>query len=435
MSESANAGTTGGAKKTQRRWRIPQPLLRDAASPGPEGLSVLDEFPSELGMVLLKSLRSVLLWAGVEPSARPGLFDEHAPERRQVEILSTVPEEEGELRVALEELLPVLSRPEHADPERVGLACIQISQWAQGRAAARTSLEFVQAAALACPANARFGLLVGRGARDLAQYGRAEAWLHRSVGLARQVDDWETYIRAYLTHGMMMMRRGALPAARRSFIKAQRRATRQGIRALEAMAFHDLFALAVQGGDLETALSYAEKAAKAYGPTHGSFPNFAHDVAYLWMQQGEYEHAYPVFLAALDRVEEGFRPFVLGSLGRAAAGRGDREAFEKAATELESYASAPGVAEAWVEIARAGVILGDHEDARKAAERAESLASGRREGQVRFMAESVLETAEADARALEAQRGEATEAPHQVARRNRLARSLLRSLGTVAPSR
>lgn len=420
----------------QRRWRTPQPLIGDASGPGPEGLVILDEIQSELGWVLGKTLRSVILWSQVEPQARAELFDVAAADRRSIEILSTVPAEEVRLREALEALLPVLSTPERADPEAVGIACTRISSWAEDQGAPRSSLEFMQAAALACPANARFALQVGQASRDLAQYGRAEAWLQRAVGLARQVNDWESYVRAYLAHGTMMMRRGALPAARRSFLKAQRRATRQGIRRLEAMAFHDLFVLEAYSGAFGAALDYAERAARAYGHHAARLPAFAHDVAHFWVEQGHYDHAVPIFQEALDRGGESHRPFVLGSLARAFGGLKDRDGFDWVFQEMSRIAPAPGLAESWVEVARGAILLGEHEGAKQAARRAETVAEERGEGQIRFMAQAVLENAEAEARAVaappESDVGEPDESRTAV-RRATLTREIIRTLRSLEP--
>jgi tetratricopeptide (TPR) repeat protein len=422
-----------GSKKTKRRWRIPPPLLRDSESPGPEGLYVLEEFPSELGMVIWKSLRDVLLWAQVEPRGRGELFTENAGERRQAEILSVVPAKESELRESLEGILPILADPAGADPEAVALACTRLSAWAEVKRASRTALEFIQAASLACPANPRFALAVARGARDLAHYARAEAWFYRTVGLSRQVKDWETYIRAYLAHGKMLLRKGALPAAQRSFIKARRRATRQGLRAFEAMSYHEIFVLEIAMGNYRKALAYAERAAKAYGTRHEDFPILAHDVAYYWMQQGNYEHALPVFTEVLDKIPRIYRPTALGSIARASAGMGDREGFQWAVSELEKADPGPGVAESWVEVARGAVLLGNHEDAGKAARYAEGLARERKEGQVRFLAESVVEAAEAEARAVAARRARFQEEPvEDQGRHDELARKLLRTLKASA---
>lgn len=411
MSEMSGALTIpGGRETTKRRWRIPPPLMRDAEAPGPEGLYVLEEFRNELGMVLWKSLRSVILWSQLDAEERDGLFEEKVAEARKSEIRATVPRGDKELREHLEGLLPVLSDPVGADPDAVGAACMGVAAWAEAQGARKSALEFIQAASLACPADPRFALAIGRSARDLTQYARAEAWFYRAVGLSRQVNDWEAYIRAYLAHGKMLLRKGALPAAERSFIKARRRATRQGLRTFEAMSYHELFVLAIAMGSLEQAMTYAERAAKAYGPKHNDFPILAHDVAYYWMQQGDYDRALPVFNEVLGRIREAHRAVILGSIARAAAGTGDRERFEWAVSELEKLQDGPGVAEAWVEVARGAILVGDHDHAVRAAGFAERLARERKEGQVQFMAESVLESAKAEASAVETRRKAAREA-------------------------
>jgi tetratricopeptide (TPR) repeat protein len=429
MPDAKKAGSRTAAKKPKRRWRIPPPLLRDAEAPGPEGLYVLEELPSELGMVIWKSLRNVLLWAQVEPRSREDLFVENAAERRRAEILSVIPEKESELRASLEGIVPILADSAGADPEAVALACTRLSAWAETKRSSRTALEFMQAASLACPANPRFALAVARGARDLAHYARAEAWFYRTVGLSRQVKDWETYIRAYLAHGKMLLRKGALPAAQSSFIKARRRASRQGLRAFEAMSYHEIFVLEIAMGNYRRALAYAERAAKAYGTRHEDFPILAHDVAYYWMQQGNYEQALPVFSEVLQKVPPIHQPTVLGSVARASAGLGDREGFQSAVAELERAHAGPGVAESWVEVARGAVLLGDHEHAARAARYAEGLARERKEGQVRFLAESVLEAAEAEARAVAARKVRLEEeTAEDRGRHDELARKLLRTL-------
>jgi tetratricopeptide (TPR) repeat protein len=225
---------------------------------------------------------------------------------------------------------------------------------------------------------------VGRTSRDLAQYGRAEAWLYRAIGLARQSRDWEMYVRAYLQHGVMMLRRGVIPAARRSILKALRRSRRQGFRNGEAWALHDLFTIEWQAGNAERALAYAREAVSAHGPGHSDLPRLAHDIAYFWMDRGDCQHALPVFMETLGKVGPLERPTWLGSISRAAAGLGDADAFEWARQELSRCDPAPGVSEAWVEVGRGALILGRHDEAREAAQLAEAVARSRREGRVRF---------------------------------------------------
>jgi tetratricopeptide (TPR) repeat protein len=417
----------------KRRWRVPPPLLRDADAPGPEGLLILNEVHGELGLVLWRSLRSVLLWAETDAPSRLRLFDEGAADRRQVEILSTVPADARPLREALEDLLPILDKPERADPEFAGIACTRIAAWADSQGAPQTALEFLQAGALCCPANPSFALAVGRSARDLAQYARAESWLYRAIGLSRQSRDWNCYIRSYLQHGTMLFRRGAIPAARRSIVKALRRSRRQGYRQGEAWALHDLFVLEGNGGDPTRALGYAREALEVLGPNHANLPRLAHDIAYFWLEQGEYRHALPVFLATLETIVPVARPAVLGSVSRAAAGVGDPSVFEWARDEIVQYGPGPGVAEAWVDIARGALALNRFEEARHAAGLAEATARARKEGRIIFLSESIMEQIQAEKRAadsLAASRSAA--APSQ--ENDHLARELLRSLQLHSPS-
>ncbi len=415
----SDAQGSRSGKEVRRRWRIPPPILSDADSPGPEGLNVVGEFQNELGVLLWKVLRSILLWADIPAADRPGLFSEGAVEQRQLEILSAVPPNERSLRESLESLLPLYAAPERVDREQIGVACHRIATWADGKEAPQTALEFIQAASLACPGNGQYALAVAKASRDLAQYARAEAWYQRAVGLARQSKDWETYAIAYLSHGNMLRRRGALPAARRSFIKALRRARRQGVRELEAKALHDLHSLELQAGRRERAMELAVSAIRAYGPSHPSLPILAHDVAYAWVEAGRHGHALPVLMEMLPKIPATVRPVGLGSIARAAGGVGDASAFDWSVDQLESYSAAPGVAEAWVEVARGAILLGRHDEARQAVATAESMAAARGEGHVRFMAESILEAAEAERAASVASSDmseEATAADDQVAR-------------------
>jgi tetratricopeptide (TPR) repeat protein len=417
-------------KKTRRHWRIPPPPVRDGDAPGPEGLLVLTELSDAFGVMLWKTLRSVLLWAQVEPGDRKGLFDAEAADRRRAEILAATSGEPHALDEALEILTRVLESPAGTDPEEIGVACALVASWAEAERFPHTTLEFRQAGALACSSNPRLALEMMRTCRDQAQYGRAEAWFHRAVGLARQCKDWDAYVRAYLAHGTMMRRRGSLPAARRSYMKALRRSTRQGLSETRSMALHDLFVLESYAGDREAALRYAGRAAEAYGPGHLRLPSLAHDVAMGWIDQGAYAEALPVVKAAFPQLPPTARPVALGSLARASGGVGDEAGFDAARHDLTRTPPGPGVAEAWIEVARGALLLGRRDEARDAARRGEDLARERFEGQVRMMAFSLLECVEAEEKAA---RVRATaEGP---AGRGKLAKQLVTLLGPAPEGR
>jgi hypothetical protein len=230
----------------------------------------------------------------------------------------------------------------------------------------------------------------------------------------------------------MLFRRGAIPAARRSIVKALRRSRRQGYRQGEAWALHDLFVLEGNGGDSTRALGYAREALEVLGPNHANLPRLAHDIAYFWLEQGEYRHALPVFLATLGTIIPVARPSVLGSVSRAAAGIGDSSVFNWAREEIVQYGPGPGVAEAWVDVARGALALNRFEEARQAAGLAEATARARKEGRIIFLAESVMDQIQAEKRAAEslaASRRVATESKEN----DHLARELLRSLQHYSP--
>ncbi len=389
--------------RTRRHWRIPPPPLRDGDAPGPEGLLVLDDFEGAFGVVLWKSLRAVTLWSETDPVDRPGLFSTDDRDRRLSEINSVLHGEDHPMREPLELLADLVSPPgENGDvaelkpEEAVGLACTRVAAWAEGEGKPRTQIEFLQAGALACPTNPRFALAVMRAARDLAQYSRAEAWFHRSVGLARQARDWDSYVRAYLAHGTMMRRRGALPAARRSYLKALRRASRQGLREARSMALHDLFVLEEYAGNFEKAQTHAAHAIDAYGAGHPNLPDLAHDLAVTWLQKGYFDSSLQVLERVQGLVSDASRPVALGSLARAYAGVGDESGYTRYRRELTRIPPGPGVAEAWIEVARGALLLGNRTEARDAVRRGEDLARTRMEGQIRFMAQSMFDAIAAE---------------------------------------
>lgn len=408
----------------KRRWRSPPPILRDAESPGPEGLSVLDEIQSELGTVLWKALRSVTLWTGATKAQRKTLFPESTIQRRRKEIAASTPPGQKELRKALDALTALLDRASAADPQDIGETCRRIHGWAAANHAPRTALEFLQAAALCLPSDGALALEIARAIRDLGQHGRSEAWLWRAVGLARRAGDWYTYIDAYLEHGRMMHRRGAWPAARRSYTKALRRAVRQGSRALEGEVLQELFVLEDRAGHTERCVAYARRASNILGSGHPGLPRLARDLGVFWIRRGRFELALPILREAVDRLDHEDLGQGLGSLALAAGHVGDEATFDRAVQELDRWWEGPGVAEAWADVARGALALDRLDGARDAADRAETMARKRGEGLTRIEAETLLESIQAEARST----GEREPASNLDTETGSLSREILASL-------
>ena len=377
----------------RRRWRVPPPLLR---GPEPlEGVGILEEIPGELGGLLWRSLRSVTLWAAVPPADRTGLFSLGAEEQRIADLLAIAPEPTLEEPLAV--LASLLGRPEKLRADLIGLACARVAQWARREGARTTELEFSQAAALACPGDPRLALTVGRAARDRAEYPRAETWLYRTIALARQVGDWDSYARAYIALGKMFVARGAFPSARKHLQKALRAAERKGLREAQGMAAHDLFTVEAECKNGAAAQEYAARALRAYGSGHKWLPSLAYDVAFFWVEQGRFEDAFPVLRAVVPCMVPIHQVYGQAGLARAAGALGDEATFGSACDFILALPDeAAGKSDGLVEAARGAASLQQWNRAEQLCETALELAQVRGQAKVRFDAEAVLESVRAE---------------------------------------
>ena len=388
-------------RKTLRRWRVP-PALTHGDTDAFEGLSVLEEVPGELGLVLWQSLRDAMLWGRADLAQRAALF---APASDTARMAATLA---AGAPVEVEEPLKVLAgmvgQPETAREENVALACRQLSQWAEARALLAAALSFAQAAAVVTPADPSCAYNVGRLARRRAEHARAETWYRRTIALARQAGDWPTYALAFCGLGNLYVGRGNFPVARRFYERALRAAGRNSLHEIEAMARHDLFGIAVEVGDAAEAHEMARGAFEAYGPHHASLPALAHDIAYFWITQGSGDRALPVLKSLVRHAEEpGFRLGVFGDIGRVAGASGDRGAFQAAWSDAtEMISASPGLdtaARAWLDLAHGALSLGAWDRAEDAAQRALEGATRRGDSKTRLTAEALVDAARRHQRA------------------------------------
>ncbi|HEX8211834.1 MAG TPA: tetratricopeptide repeat protein [Longimicrobium sp.] len=377
-----------------RRWRTPPPLIRGSETL--EGMDILREVGSEAGVLLWQSYRNVMFWATAEPGERAGLFSAEASRKRLAEVgAARLPHEITE---PLNVIGRLLAAPEDTPGDAVAAACTAVGEWAEAEQHGATALAFAQAAALAMPRSAALALKVGQVARERAEMARAETWFRHAIMISRQVGDWETYARAYIALGNMAIKRGSFPVAHRMHIKALRAARRKGLPALQGMAAHDLFVVALETGRHAQAEEYARAAFRAYGPHHDRLPVLAQDVAYLWMQQGHFAPALEVF-DALRPHAAGKRDFgltVVSNIARAAGGVGEREVFRKAWVEVNRLAKEPEVrpvlAAAMLELARGAASLGEWDRAEQAAEQASAVATELRQSKLMISADAVLDS-------------------------------------------
>jgi tetratricopeptide (TPR) repeat protein len=358
-------------------------------------MEILREVPGETGVLLWQAYRNVMFWATAEPADRGALFAPNATQRRLEELLA------ADLPAALADALVAIGRmlgaPEATSGDSIAEACRTVAEWSDQQGHDATALAFTQAAALSAPRNATLALAVGRLARRRGELPRAETWYRHAIMIARQVGDWESYGRAYLSLGNMARQRGNFPAAHRMHIKALRSAKRKGLSGIVGESSHDLFVIATEMGRSEQAEHYARQAFRAYGPEHELLPDLAHDTAYYWMEQGYFARALPVFEALEPLFPDLKRRLGLrANVIRAAGAAGDREQFRKMWNETIKLTREPDtlpvVADSLLEMARGAASLGEWDRAEQVAERAVAIASERGQAAVVVRAESVLES-------------------------------------------
>jgi tetratricopeptide (TPR) repeat protein len=389
--KSTRSKTAG--QRVPRRWRTPPPLTRGSESL--EGMEILREVPGEAGALLWQAYRNVMFWASVEQGERAALFSENAAANRRAEIADArLPEE---LREPLTVLTEMIGTADEMSGEAVADACTAIARWAETEGHLNAALAYTQAASVSAQRNARLALAVGQLARRRGDMARAETWFRHTIMVGRQVGDWDSYSRAYIALGNMLISRGNLPAAARMHIKALRAARRKGLQQIQGMALHDLFVIADEMGRDDQAEEYARQAFRAYGPSHTSLPLLSHDIAYFWMQRGHFAHALEIFQRLEPHVSDSrTRLLLTANIARAAGGVGNRDAFRKAWTQVYRLVKDPTVnatvANAVLELAYGAASLGEWDRAEQAAQEAHDLSVKLGQGKTRFHTESLLDS-------------------------------------------
>jgi tetratricopeptide (TPR) repeat protein len=354
------------------------------------GASLLRETEGELGALLWRTLRTVCAWAVTPPADRHALFAPGARDQRMADLLAAAPA--AALERPLQVLAEVLTDPARVSADRVGIACLTVTAWARGAGKPATALEFA-----------------------------------RAVALARQVHDWDSYVRAHAGLGKLAWGRGAYPVARKAHLRALRAAERHRVGYLRAMVLHELFVVEVDCGNAVLAERYAEDAAEAYGRGHAMLRVLAFDVAGFWMNQGRYAEALPVFLQILPTLDPEVQVLGWGDVARAAGGTGDAELFDRAHRCVAAAApQLPRRVDALRETAHGALHLGRLDLAEELAGEVVRLARGRGDHKSVFVAEALLGEVQARRRGVPAP---AEAAPREVP--SALSCSLLEALAAA----
>lgn len=375
-----------------RRPRVPPAITRGAETLA--GAPILDEVTGDLGVVLWRSLRNVMLWSTTPPASRAGLFAGPAAGMRERDLARL--EIDAELAAPLSVMVRLLESPGSMELVRVVNACRRVALWAEHRGFLATALEWAQAAAAAAPQSAALAYAVGRIARRRAEYDRAESWYARAIVQARRSRDWRTYATAYSGLGNMAVQKGNFPWAKRAYLRCLKAAERHGLEDLEGTTYHALLVVETETGGGPDSDALAERAFKALGPAHPTLPRLAYDVAYHWVVRGLATQALQVAVTLerhFDAPAE--RALVNGLVAWSAGGVGERDEFQSARERLEQLLAAGAAADAAARgllgVAYGAASLEDWPLAERYAERALRSATERREGRVVLAAESALD--------------------------------------------
>lgn len=378
-------------RSSARSWSIPIAL---GFGPEPfEGAAILDEMSGERALLVWQILRDVDVWLAQDRRESRILFSSGAGIARMRQIDALFPREPT-VHDSLRTLATLLEGAGRG--AGVSAACVKLARWANDQELAHTAFAAALRAAAASPRNPGYSHLAGVLACRSADYLRAEAWLCRSLVLARRASNARRYGLSLMSLASLHRRRFEAGPAMRRLRQALRAARRFALRDVRALASHELFLITSTHGTSARAARHALSAARAYVGNHARLRALALDVARFLVLRERAQDALRV-LRAIDerslRPREGLR--YLSTLARAAGAEGDEPTFRRAWSDIWHWLDAHAVdargAEALVNVAWGAARLRDPgrlEAAAREARRIAILCEARRE---RAVAERMLE--------------------------------------------
>ena len=356
----------------QRRLRtvIPPP------DPLPEHVLLIG-IEDPLARVFWRAARDLSEWCASPASGRGGDPADAALFREQLAYaVSKTPElEEAFGAFGLLRLNPRL-----AQTSALAKACQQVHVWADARGMQETSLLFAESWARIDAENPIAANEAGRAARRTAHLQRAEIWFERAYSLGARHKNRREKIRALIGHGGLLRELGRYGEARSRFFDAARIAasTRRHRQAAEVQ--HELLTIAAETGSYAEAEHYMRAALQEYPVHHRALPWLAHDWAFFLVRSSLYKEARVLLEAVRPHVaRRDLQVVIEGTLGRAAAGCGDRDAYELCRERVLVLSSVHGeyAAAALAHLAVGAQIFKEWELAEDLGVRAVEIARGR----------------------------------------------------------
>ncbi|HEU4453468.1 MAG TPA: hypothetical protein VFR81_10420 [Longimicrobium sp.] len=345
-----------------------------------ECYQVLDELPSETGLVIFEWLRAVYLWSGIDERERlAGLFQ---PLCEGCSTSWGAASVDAALAPSANAFRQLVMAPERIRPDGLVHACVELSDWASDQGYPATSALFAEAASALSPEDPDLAFRAGRANRRNVAHGRAVLWFQRGTGMARRTANWQAYVDCWLGWGNLEIVRGRFDAARRLLIRAYRASQKYNLPELGAAAQHDLFMLCVEQRQFSNAYKHAAEALEAYSPDHPSYPYIVHDLAQTWARDGYGSVALPLLVAVRQFITAPSAQIqIAGNIAGAAGLVGDMDQFYAAWDYVSKHATRPMpyVAAALATVAEGAFALRLNRQASEAAASALRFAQQRQE--------------------------------------------------------
>lgn len=358
-----------------------------------EAAAVLDEMHGEPAFLLWCLLRDVDLAVTGDRTKETEMFAPGA-ERELHEWLRGATGIDDALREQMN-LLARLAGDAAPALSEVSVACAAIAEWASGAGFGRTAYAAALRAAAASSRDPAYSYLAGIMARRIADYVRAEAWLKRTIALARHLEDGRHHALALLGLANLHIHRYELQPAIRGLQQTLGIARRFSLWDLRPSVYHDLFCIASMEGYTRKAAGYALAAARGYGRFHPRGLLLAHDVAHFLLRLDRAPMAFRVLQSLpLTRIRSAEQLLLLGSTGWAAGAAGEsrvyREVWDVFWKRLDGVVEYDRAASALISLAWGAACLKDKTRLEVAAREALRIAKPRQEMLEAQQAEQLL---------------------------------------------
>jgi hypothetical protein len=273
-------------------------------------------------------------------------------------------------------------------------------------------------------------LAAGRSLRDRARYAAARRLFRFAIAAASEEGEWEIAVRGYVGLGKTLKLQGTFPKARKALVTGVRVARSHGVTGdARAFLYHDLATLAIEACDRPRARALAAAALRHYPAGSEYRLQLAHDIACLWLEEGQFRPALTALTAVLGAysASDPRRMLVAANVARAAAGCGDGSAFQAAwdlawTAAMAGAPQSPEHARTFLHLALGAHTLQLWRQAGFAAELAVEIATRHGEHRVEAFARAALSAIETHSAAQV--RTQAAEEQHDVAFATQLVRAL-----------